>query len=432
MKNRTKGCIKGTLCRLDTIELRCTPVKNDAIADTANLREKRMNHRLRTSILMAALAGLSWFAIESPAQASDDQLVAKAKKLVEQATSGLVAPIDPKKPELELTIDDFRPVTGWVGPKSSAKAPEHKKVIAISCATVAPFCANVTEGAVEAAKALGWDATYIDGKGSIQGFVQAFETAINMKPDGIIAMALPESQLATYIAKAHAAGIKLVGASSTPEKISVENGHYDAYVSVREDSNTLLQAWYVIADSDGKAKVTWMWDPGYPFLMSALERSKQIIGECSGCKAEEVGLRELSAAANPVRMQQLGAGLLSRNPDADYVLTAYGLNSNSIALAAKSMGRDVKVVVKNADPNNVAFVNQGSLRAEIGASSNWGGWATVDQMVRLLAGQPPLGIMEENQPEHIFVKANAPADGLFDFQKLYDYKGKYLELWGRK
>ena len=146
----------------------------------------------------------------------------------------MVAATDPKKPELELTIDDFKPVTGWVGPKTSAKAPEHKKVVAISCATVAPFCANVTQGAVEAAKALGWDATYIDGKGSIQGFVQAFETAINMKPDGIITMAIPESQLATYIAKAHAAGIKLVGASSIPEKISVENGNYDAYVSVRE------------------------------------------------------------------------------------------------------------------------------------------------------------------------------------------------------
>jgi ribose transport system substrate-binding protein len=131
-------------------------------------------------------------------------------------------------------------------------------------------------------------------------------------------------------------------------------------------------------------------------------------------------------------MQELGAGLLSRNPDAEYVLTAYGLNSHSIALAAKAMGRNVKVVAKNADPNNVAFVSQGELQAEVGASSNWGGWAAVDQMVRLLAGQQPLDIMEENQPEHIFVKSNAPADGVLDFQKLYDYKGKYLELWGRK
>jgi ribose transport system substrate-binding protein len=363
---------------------------------------------------------------------ADEQFVAKAKNLVNEAVTGLVATTNPTKPELELTIDDFKPVEGWVGPKTSAKAPEHKKIVAIACVTVAPFCDNVTKGAVEAATALGWEATYIDGKGSIQGFVQAFETAINMKPDGIVTMALPESQLATYIAKAHAAGIKLVGASSIPEKVSVEHGNYDAYVSVREDSNSLLQAWYTVADSDGKAKVAWLWDPGFPFLVAALEREKKIIAECSECKAEEVGLRELSAAANPVRMQELGSGLLARNPDVDYVLTPYGLNSHSIALAAKAAGRNIKVVAKNADPINVAFVAQGELQAEVGASSNWGGWAAMDQMVRLLAGQPPLQAMEENQPEHIFVKSNAPANGEFDFQKIYDYKGKYLELWGRK
>ena len=89
-----------------------------------------------------------------PARAADD-LVAKAKKLIGEATTGLVASNKPKTPELELTIDDFEPVTGWVGPKTPVKAPENKKIVAISCATVAPFCANVTQGAVEAAKALG-------------------------------------------------------------------------------------------------------------------------------------------------------------------------------------------------------------------------------------------------------------------------------------
>ena len=67
-----------------------------------------------------------------------------AKALIEQAKAGLVAAKDPKKPELQLTIDDFAPVTEWPGPKTSAKAPERKKIVAISCATVAPFCANVS------------------------------------------------------------------------------------------------------------------------------------------------------------------------------------------------------------------------------------------------------------------------------------------------
>jgi len=384
------------------------------------------------SNLKRALVASVALAFAGSAAKADDGLAA-AKAIVEQAKAGLVAPKDPKKSELELTIDDFAPVKDWPGPKTSAKAPEHKKIVAISCATVAPFCANVAQGSVEAAKALGWEASYLDGKGSVQGFVQAFETAINEKPDAIVVMAIPESLVATYIAKAHAAGIKVIAASSTPEDISVDNGHYDAYVSVREDTNALLQAWFVMADSDGKAKLTWMWDPGYPFLTAELEKQKKLFAaQCGGCKQEEVGLRELSAAANPVRMQQLGAGLISRNADAEYILTAYGLNSHSLFMAAQSAGRAVKVVSKNNDPNNVAFVAQGQLYAEMGASSNWGGWATLDQTVRVLAGEKPLSPTEENQPEHIFVKDNSPASGELDWTKLYDYKTKYLQLWGRK
>jgi len=113
------------------------------------------------------------------------------------------------------------------------------------------------------------------------------------------------------------------------------------------------------------------------------------------------------------------------------VLTAYGLNVHSIAIAAQSAGRKVKVVSKNNDPNNVAFVSQGQLYAEMGASSNWGGWATMDQTVRVLAGEAPLDAMEENQPEHVFVKDNAPPSGELDWTRLYDYKSKYLQLWGR-
>lgn len=380
----------------------------------------------------AAAAVLLWVGVAAgPARAADD-LVAKAKRLVQAAESGLVAARDPKKPELELTIDDFVPVKDWVGPKSSAKAPEGKKIYAIACATVAPFCANITKGAVEAAQALGWEATYLDGKGSVQGFVQAFDTAINNKPDAIVTMALPESLVAAYIAKAHKAGIKVVGISAYPERIAVPDGHYDAYVSGREDANSLLQAWFVIADSDGKAKITWLWDPGYPFLLKELERQKKILAECAGCKMGEVANRELVAAADPVRMQQLGSGVLTRNPDADYLLTPYGLNAHSLWLAAHGMGRDVKIVSKNADPINVAFVSKGQLYEENGASSNWGGWSGIDQVVRLLAGQPPIGASESNLPQRIYVKANAPASGVFDMQKLIDYKAKYLELWGHK
>jgi ribose transport system substrate-binding protein len=360
------------------------------------------------------------------------EVVAPAKAVVDAGVKGLVAAKDPATPELELDpLTDFEPVTKWTGPTEPVKAPANKNVQVISCATVAPACRDLARGAVHAAQALGWQASYIDGKASIQGYVDAFQTALNRNPDAIVAVALPESQLQTYIARAHAKDIPVVGVTVTPEKISNPKGHYDSYVTFREDSNALLQATWVIADSNGSAKVAFLWDRGYPFLVNELKAEQEVFKRCTGCKIVETAYREFATAANPVRMQQIATALLQRHPDIEYILTPYGLNAQSVALAAKALGRDVKVVSKNSDPTNVRLVHQGVLAAEVGSSTEWSGWGAIDDVIRLLNGDKPLGIAAHNVPLHYFVKSNAPAGGVYDYTKFFDFKSEYLKLWGR-
>src|SRR5439155_975324 len=147
-------------------------------------------------------------------------LVAAAKRVANWAVTGLVAPKDPSKNQLQLDVSDFVKVTKWTGPTEPSKAPTGKKVVVISCASVAPACKNNAVGAVHAAQALGWQATYLDGKASIQGYVNAFQTALSKNPDAIVTVALPESQLQTYIAQAHEKNIPVVGITLTREKIA--------------------------------------------------------------------------------------------------------------------------------------------------------------------------------------------------------------------
>jgi ribose transport system substrate-binding protein len=366
-------------------------------------------------------------------ESQQSEVVAPAKEIVAAGVKGLVAAKDPATPELELDpLHDFEPVTKWTGPTEPVKAPANKNVQVISCATVAPACRNLAMGAVHGAQALGWQATYIDGKASIQGYVDAFQTALNANPDAIVAVALPESQLQTYIAKAHAKKIPVVGVTVTPEKISNPNGHYDSYVTFREDSNAVLQATWVIADSNGTARVAFLWDRGYPFLVNELKAEQELFKRCTGCEVVEVEYREFATAANPVRMQQIATALLQRHADIQYVLTPYGLNAQSIALAAKALGRDVKVVSKNADPTNVRLVHEGTLAAEVGSSTEWSGWGAIDDVVRLLNGDKPLGLAAHNVPLHYFVESNAPASGVYDYTKFFDFKSEYLKLWGRE
>lgn len=406
-------------------------------AETGSKRARRV----RAHLLFATAAALAVAVVAQPFGASasstgrgatGEALVAQAKKVVAAGTTGLVAANNPATPELSLDVSDFVLVKSWTGPKEKAIAPKGKKVVVISCATVAPACANLAYGAVHAAKALGWKGTYLDGKASIQGYVAAFQTALNSNPDAIVTVALPESQLQTYIAQAHAKNIPVVGITVTPEKISNPKGHYDSYVTFREDSNALLEATWVIADSNGKAKVAFMWDKGYPFLVRQLAGEKRIFARCTGCKIVDTVYREFATAANPVRMQQIATALLQRHPDVEYIIGPYGLNAGSVALAAKALGRNVKVVSKNADPNNVALVAKGVLAEEVGSSTEWSGWSAIDDVVRLMNGKKPLGLAAHNVPLHYFVKSNAPKSGIYDYGKIFDFRAQYLKLWGRK
>ena len=404
-------------------------------ADGGSKRAKRVRVGLLvgTAASIAAVVIMPFGAAAGPSRnAAGGDIVAQAKAVVAAGTKGLIAAKNPAKPELTFNVTDFVPVKSWTGPKEKAIAPKGKKVVVISCATVAPACANLAYGAVNAAKALGWKATYLDGKASIQGYVNAFQTALNANPDAIVTVALPESQLQTYIAQAHGKGIPVVGITVTPEKISNPKGHYDSYVTFREDSNALLEAIWVIADSDGKAKVAFIWDKGYPFLVKQLAGEKRLFARCSGCEIVDTVYREFATAANPVRMQQIATALLQRHADVEYVICPYGLNCGSIALAAKALGRDIKVVSKNADPNNVALVANGTLAAEVGSSTEWSGWSAIDDVVRLMNGKKPLGLAAHNVPLRYFIKSNAPANGKYDYGKIFDFRTAYLKLWGRK
>jgi ribose transport system substrate-binding protein len=368
---------------------------------------------------------------DTAASGQEAKTVASAKAVVDAGVKGLVAAKDPSTPELQLDpLSDFAPVTKWTGPTEPVKAPANKNVQVISCATVAPACRDLANGAVHAAQALGWKASYLDGKASIKGYTEAFQTALNRNPDAIVTVALPESQLQTYIARAHAKDIPVVGVTVTPEKISNPKGHYDSYVTFREDSNALLEATWVINDSKGAAKVAFLWDRGYPFLVNQLNAAQAVLKRCAGCKVEEVAYREFATAGDPVKTQQLATSLLQRHPDVEYVLLPYGVNAQSVALAAKTLGRNVKVVSKNADATNVRLVHSGVLAAEVGSSTEWSGWGAIDDVVRLLNGQKPLGIAAHNVPLHYFVKSNAPASGTYDYTKFFDFKSEYLKLWG--
>jgi ribose transport system substrate-binding protein len=361
---------------------------------------------------------------QKPAAKADANIVADASGVIDRALAG---PVYSDKAELDVAPGDLQPVTGWTGPTKAPEVPKGKSVQIIVC-LVGTSCQFMGEAAADAARKLGWTAEIIDGKGTPQGANDAFNAALAKKPDAILTIAIPETQVADKVARAKKEGIKTVGISSISE--NVPDG-YDAYVSLKETLTAKMQAWWAIADSGGKAKVVIVWDKGYPHLNQALEGVQQVFAQCADCKVLEVYKRALATAADPVAMGQLTNSILQKyGTQVQYILTPYGFGVAPMAQSVQASGRKVKLLSKNADPLNLGLVSKGTQAADFGSSLEWSGWAGIDQTIRVLAGEQPIPDAQEGMPVRAYDKDTAPADGKVDWSKPVDFKAEYLKVWG--
>jgi ribose transport system substrate-binding protein len=364
----------------------------------------------------------------SASQASPN-IVAQAKSLIAFGQVGL----------LTTTVNDTQitsnsqivRVKGWPGPTSTPKPPSGQSVQIVVC-LFGTACETLGRGAAAAARVLGWKTQVLDGKGTAQGAASALDTALSKNPDVIMTAGIPETEIADKLKRAHQQGVKLVGISSAYE--AGAKAHYDAYVSLHEIVNTILQINYAIADSNGHANAVYLWDPGYPVLTSALNISRKIFNQCKGCKILEVYNRPITTAADPVAMGKIANSLAQKyGKKLQYIFTPYGFGVAPVIAALRAAGRsDVKVLSGNGEPQNLGMVNKGWQAADFGTSAEWAGYAAVDQSIRLLAGARPLPDYKEGVSVHVFTQKNAPKSGVVNWRKYVNFAAQYKKLWGVK
>ena len=129
----------------------------------------------------------------------------------------------------------------WDGPTTGPNAQPGKTVILISENQRNGGALGVSEGVTEAAKAIGWKLTILDGAGVIANRAAAFDQAIALKPDVIIADNDDATEQKVNIIKAAEAGIKVLGWHSERLAIVIRQGLMnDASLLVRREANDVL------------------------------------------------------------------------------------------------------------------------------------------------------------------------------------------------
>ncbi len=374
-----------------------------------------------SSSTSSAAAGAAAARTASPGASGD--VVAQAKSIVSAATSGFVGSATP--------ADPLQPIKAFNGPKTGTTAPRNIKVIAVSsCVDPCQYAGLFTQ---KLGAQLGWTYQLLQSTdGSPQSFIQLTNSAISQKPKVLLMLGVPDTVVQQQIQQAHAAGIKMIGVSTSPTGTL----RYDSYITTRQDVTYRLLAYEAVAASNGTAHVLWVYPSGFPDNPVNTARAMKIFARCKQCKVT-VKPVQIGDMFSPTAVTSFVTDQLQADPSLNYVIYVDDFAQMGAAQqAANALGRSVTFLAGDGGSQGLKFVQSGVLTADPGLPVQWIGYAGYDAVRRVLVGAPVPDPNSWGGGSHLWVKSNLPANLGPDavsaqLNSLINYRGAYTALWSQ-
>ncbi len=337
----------------------------------------------------------------------------------------------------QKTVDKFIAGTETKPPASGPKAVAGKSIFVISCGQAVPGCSIQTSGAVDGGKALGWNVTLVDGAfGANDGYNKGIRQAIAAHADGIILVSIDCNRVTQPLREAKAAGLKVVGQNgftcADDPSLMTLIVHSSATPDLASfgQAEGVAQADYIIAKSNGKAKILNFRFVDNAFATQITNGFSAEIAKCTGCSVKN-GDIALSDYGTPTGFSQkvnsslLGAGDVDavRVPFNSFIMGGVG---QAVVNAGKA-GNTLVVGSEGFEANLNLIREKRGQSVAFASDQQWIGWSAADTLNRVFAGgQPaPAGIGFKL----IDATHNMPASG--DYHSAIDYKSAYKAVWGK-
>jgi len=330
------------------------------------------------------------------------------------------------------------PVTKWDGPTSGPKAQGKKLIVLVVTDARNGGAQGAADGAVEAAKSLGWDTRMLDGQGTVPGHASAFQQAIAMKPNGILNAGIDSAEQQDLLEQAAAAGIKIVGWHAGPKAGPVE-GIPAVFTNVTTDPLEVANSagYEAVVKSNGHAGVVLFTDSIYAIATAKTNFSKAAVEGCKGCKVLEIADTPIADLSN--RMGQLTTSLLSKyGAKWTYSIAVndlyYDFSAPSLQAAGVDPATGSPQQISSGDGSVPAFKrirDQQYQLATVAEPLNLQGWIMIDEINRAFAGEKPSGFVPH---VHLFTAENIDKDGGAEnkFDPGNGYRDEYKKIWGVK
>jgi ribose transport system substrate-binding protein len=322
----------------------------------------------------------------------------------------------------------------WDGPTSGPKAAKGKTVVFVSLTQNSSGNNDASKGAGDAAKALGWNYSVIDGKGNATDSASALQQAIALKPDGIILGSIDPQSNKAALDQAAAAGIKIVSWHSTSTPGPVPDAHIFVNVSTPPDQIAYLAGEYAVVHSNGMAQAEVISDRQYQIVVTKSDAIEKAIKECDTCKllSEDNG----PFGEVPQRTPSLTNSLLQKyGRNLGYMLTFNDVYFDFVVPTLKAAGIDPgspPYLISAGDGSESAYqrIRTGQFQiATVPEPAYMHGWQVIDELNRAFAGEQPSGYVTK---VHLVTKDNIDADGGKDnrYDPQNGYEDQYKKIWG--
>lgn len=323
----------------------------------------------------------------------------------------------------------------WQNPPAKSPPPARgKNVWVISCGQSAESCAAPIRGVTDAAKLMGWKTNLVDAKFDPAKFGEGVRQAIAAHADAVIIDAADCDLIKQPLVDAKRAKMPVVGLEGLDcsethpgaESLFIKPFTYagGTFRQAVIDSGK-LQADYIIAKTNGKAKVINFSTTESSVVGLIQEGFESRMKQCTSCKVV-AKVSFVSADLGP-KLQQRAQQVISQHPEANAIQVPYdSVIVSAAGPAVRASGR-TNLLIMGGEGFNLDLIRQGVQQdAAEPSSAGWTGFAAVDTLNRYFHGEGPapsgLG-MQLIDADH-----GLPASG--PFNPPIDYVAEYKKAWG--
>ncbi len=313
-------------------------------------------------------------------------------------------------------------------PPTEGPKAQPGKLVVISCAMSAEGCARPSRAAMEAGKAIGWDTTLIDADGDPQKMAAAVTRAQSLGADAIALMAIDSSTIKEPLEQASEAGIYL-SCFACVDSAKV----YDSLIPPEGD---LTKAGYTIGQaayklSDGNVQMIQMIDKEFEVLGLRREGTDKFMSECqaAGGDCEVIAQANYLITELSTKVPSITSTVVRQNPDFTVLWGSYdaGMTFMSQGISQAGINTDAFGVSFDANEANLDEIRDGGFqKATIGLPMQWVGYAMVDDLNRLIAGEKTV---DQGVQYKLLYADNVPDSGPWDGD--FDVRPDYLKVWGK-